>query len=252
MKALFSDVDGTLLFWTKDQEGKEFRPGDLKALGEFKKEGNLVIINSGRPFSGLIPVFENYISWDYLIAASGSSIMDREGKLIYQQPVSYDIVEKLAKEYRPDAEITFVTKNHLYILNQQRVKSIGVWEIDSVEALREKTLYGLSYHFDTIEESEQLKQWALDHGYGSKLEILVNKQDVDIVKKGCSKGVALRWLSEYLQLEKNDIYAIGDAANDIDMLREATHAYTFYDSEEKVKAECEKSVKSVEEMLQLI
>lgn len=48
---------------------------------------------------------------------------------------------------------------------------------------------------------------------------------IEIVPPGVHKGIALAWLSERLLVRMEDVYAAGDAENDLGMLRAVGHAY---------------------------
>lgn len=248
-KILSADLDGTLMF---RKEGKPyFKQSDIEALQAFREDGNLVVINSGRALAWLIPPLEGHMEWDYLIAASGACIMDRNRKILYGQTLSLTLMQELLRDYPTDVEITFITADQIYALRQKKPHSLPVQQINSVGELEGRTLYGMSVHFTTQKEAEAFRDWLLQSGH-EEMEVFVNTKDVDLVRKGCSKGVALKWLQNYLALDADHIYAIGDAANDIDMLKAAAHSFTFHQSEDRVKMYCEQYVSSVEEMIQLI
>lgn len=248
-KLLSADLDGTLMF---RREGKPyFKQTDVQALRAFRQEGNLLVINSGRALSWLLPPLEGQIDWDYLIAVSGACIMDRERRIVYGQELPFSLVQKVLREHPTDVEITFITADNIYALQQKKPHSLPVQTLHSSEELddlKEKPLYGMSVHFETPQQAEAFRHSLCRDGQ-EELEVFVNTKDVDLVKKGCSKGVALHWLRDHLDLDTDNIYAIGDAANDIDMLKAAAHPFTFHQSEERVKQYCQGCVSSVEELL---
>ncbi|WP_423783382.1 HAD hydrolase family protein [Eubacterium ventriosum] len=55
-----------------------------------------------------------------------------------------------------------------------------------------------------------------------------------------------------LHSRHEQVYAIGDAENDIDMLRATKHGYTFHHSPATVKQYAEGCVKSVSELIDKI
>ena len=59
-------------------------------------------------------------------------------------------------------------------------------------------------------------------------------------------------LCQKLGFMHEQIYAIGDAENDIDMLRATKHGYTFHHSPATVKQYAEGCVKSVSELIDKI
>jgi hydroxymethylpyrimidine pyrophosphatase-like HAD family hydrolase len=46
---------------------------------------------------------------------------------------------------------------------------------------------------------------------------------VEIIPKGSSKATGIEWLCNYLGVEREDTYAVGDSINDLDMLCYAGH-----------------------------
>jgi hypothetical protein len=46
---------------------------------------------------------------------------------------------------------------------------------------------------------------------------------VEFVPKGTSKATGIAWLCEYLGVDRDDTYAVGDSVNDLDMLNYAGH-----------------------------
>ena len=245
-KLLSADLDGTLMF--RNEGRPYFKEPDKAALAAFRQAGNLVVINSGRALAWLVPPLEGNLTWDYLIAASGACILGQDGTLLYGQTLPFALVQKILREHPTQVEVTFITRDRIYALRQKKPHSLPVEPIQAVEELAGETLYGFSVHFATPQEAEAFRE-SLERTDGDALEVFVNTKDVDVVKKGCSKGVALRWLQHHLGLDADSIYAVGDAANDIDMLKAAAHPFTFHPSEDRVKACCEGCVDSVAELL---
>lgn len=161
-------------------------------------------------------------------------------------------MRQLLRDYPIDVEITFITADQVYALRQKKPHSLPVEQIDSLDELEGQTLYGMSVHFTTQQEAEAFRDWLCRSGHHEQMEVFVNTKDDDLVRKGCSKGVALQWLQNHRSLEVSAVYAIGDAANDIDMLKAAAHPFTFHESEDRVKVHCERCVDSVEELVQRI
>jgi hypothetical protein len=46
---------------------------------------------------------------------------------------------------------------------------------------------------------------------------------VEFVPKGTSKATGIQWLCDYLGVERDDTYAVGDSVNDLDMLQFVGH-----------------------------
>ena len=77
-----------------------------------------------------------------------------------------------------------------------------------------------------------IADWAED-----KIQtIYSNKQYLELFDKSAGKGSSLRFLCDYLQVPLSDVYAAGDADNDISMLEAAGCGIAMKNASDKVKA----------------
>lgn len=248
-KILFADMDGTLLF--SENENRFFKDSDLDAIKEFQQKGNLVAINSGRPLPWIIAPLEGHILADYLIAGTGSLIADRHQQILYEEAMSFTSIRKIINEYSPDIPLSLHTQDCLYSLNPRKQYSLPVTLINSIDVLENEKLYGMSFHFENNDEAKMFADW-LENSEIQDVKAFVNIKDVDMAKRGCSKGIAINILCQKLGLLPEQVYAIGDAENDIDMLKAVKHGYTFHHSPETVKQHAEGCVESVAELIHKI
>lgn len=239
-------MDGTILF--SDNGKTYFKDSDLDAIKEFQKRGNLVAINSGRALPWITAPLEGYFLPDYLIAGTGSIIANKQQQILYEAPISFTAIKKIINEYSPDIPLTIHTKDNIYSLNQKRQYSLPITPISSIDLLKEEELYGMSFHFKDNKSAKAFADWLgkSDH---QEVKAFVNIQDVDMAGRNCSKGNAINILCQKLGLMHEQVYAIGDAENDIDMLKAAKHGYTFYRSPNTVKQHAEDCVESVAELI---
>lgn len=68
-------------------------------------------------------------------------------------------------------------------------------------------------------------------------DIIINKEYeyLDITPKNIGKGYALNYLSNFLNVDTNDIMAIGDNVNDIEMLKNCGIGVTLSDAYDEIK-----------------
>lgn len=248
-KVLIADLDGTLMF--RNNGKPYFKEEDIKALDEFRAKGNIVVINSGRNLSWLTLPLENNLEWDYLIAGSGSCIVDNERNFIYEQELFLETIKEIIEAYPTNFEITFYTSDWVYTLNQTKEHSLPVKKMKSLNELKNEKYYGFSYHFYEPKDAQEFAEWLKKSKF-KDVDVFVNTKDVDIVKKGCSKGIAIEILRKYLNLDKENIYAVGDAHNDIEMLKASVNSFTFYESDDIMKQYAKQCINSVAELIELI
>ena len=103
-------------------------------------------------------------------------------------------------------------------------------------------LYGMSFHFKDNKSAKAFADW-LEKSDHQEVKAFVNIQDVDMAWRDCSKGNAMNILCQKLGFMHEQVYAIGDAENDIDMLRATKHGYTFHHSPATVKQYAEGCVR---------
>lgn len=248
-KILFTDMDGTILF--SDNRKKHFKDTDLDAIKEFRQKGNLIAINSGRALPWIIAPLEGYISPDYLIAGTGSMIANSQQQILYEEPISFTAIKKIINEYSSDIPLTIHTKDKVYSCNQKKQYNLPITPIDSIDVLEKEILYGMSFHFKDNESAKAFADW-LEKSEHQEVKAFVNIQDVDMAGRSCSKGNAINILCQKLGFMHEQVYAIGDAENDIDMLKAVKHGYTFYRSPDTVKQYAEGCVESVAELIHKI
>ena len=105
------------------------------------------------------------------------------------------------------------------------------------------------YQKDTnIECSQKCLEYILNK-HGNEVEATYNKYFVDVVPKGCSKATGVKALVDYIG-NIDEIYAVGDAANDLPMIKEADYGYTFFDSSDEIKQQTYKQVNYVYEVIE--
>ena len=151
-----SDFDGTLHFLDPEWNGY-FKQKDLKAIQQFRKDGNVFGLCTGRPLYGLEDDLIGGPEMDYIIASTGgviTDIKDGEYHVLWERtiPVTvlrgiYDQAEKLGYEMYVHADgyvYTFEYRRHQYpsqtVLNQvedigeRHVTGASIWTPDEENA----------------------------------------------------------------------------------------------------------------------
>lgn len=188
---------------------------------------------------------------DYMIAGTGSIIADSHQQILHEEPVSFTAIKKIINEYTSDIPLTVHTKDNVFSCNQKKQYSLPTTPISSIDLLKTEKLYGMSFHFKDNKSAKAFADW-LEKSDHHEVRAFVNIQDVDMACRDCSKGNAMNILCQKLGFMHEQVYAIGDAENDIDMLRATKHGYTFHHSPATVKQYAEGCVKSVSELIDKI
>ncbi len=267
IKALFVDLDGTLLGVTGGHD-MVLPPENLEALRQLVKKEVHVCIASGR---GTEHIFDqintNYGFLFDIIANNGMAILC-DGKIINERP-GYDpaVLMRLA-EFLDDAKevglfLTFGGHRHIY-LNQKAAgyhklqemakdwRSPNIKEKDIKEFLSGQDyndpfkvcLYAGSYPL--------VIKWLaiLDAAFGSEFEIFnTDSRYIEFMPKGVSKGEALKQVCAYYNFALDEVAAVGDAGNDISMLKLTPHSYVMDHAPDFVKAAAKQEISNVAEAI---
>lgn len=246
-----SDFDGTLHFLDPEWNGY-FKQKDLKAIQQFRKDGNVFGLCTGRPLYGMEDDLIGGPEMDYIIASTGgviTDIKDGEYHVLWERtiPVTvlrgiYDQAEKLGYEMYVHADgyvYTFEYRRHQYpsqtVLNQvedigeRHVTGASIWTPD------EENASSFVKHLNETEEAVIVYQ---------------NKNWMDVVEKSVSKGNGAFTAKDLFHCDM--VAGIGDSYNDIPLLKAADISFTFHSSPEVVKDEADYIVDSIAEAISIL
>lgn len=241
MKALASDFDGTIFF-----EGG-FKENDLKKIKEFQNQGYLFGLCSGRPFKGIEIITNEQITYDFYILCTGALILDKNHQVIYKNTITKELLQEYYQRYFKDYKMFIQANFQIYTFENEDIGGIIRQQISSLDEV-EGDIYGIS--MNAINEENATIVCEDINTYFPNLHAFQNKEYIDVVPKGSSKGDGIKRLKDTLKLES--ISGIGDSYNDITMLEEVDQAFTFHSSPDIVKSHADHIVSSVEEAIDII
>jgi len=251
-KMIVTDLDGTLL-----NSSGNISDTDLNTLEKLGAEGYCRVIATGRsPFS-LRKIFNSgKLPIDYLVFSSGSGIIEwKTDKLI----LAYNLTKKqVNRAYKHLSLLGLdffildpVPNNHKckYIRasyhNSDFERRVSLYE-EFAENLTGKPfepfescqLIAILNGNDAVSIYEKVKVYFHD------LAVIRSTSPLDhsslwleIYSPEVSKANGIQHLAELLGIERNNIMAVGNDYNDIDMLRWAGHGYAVSNAPEVMKDE---------------
>ena len=226
-KLFFCDLDHTLLV---DNHIPEF---NLKAIKKAKEKGIKFIICTGRPYNLMNYLLKELNTEnsenEYTICNSGSTIYENKNrKLIYFKGIDEDIINILfeyGKKFK-DIVIIFDSFDIPYFYNEEKVdkeqlKGFKYKIIKSLDEIKNIKVIRLLFF---SKNSDYLLNIKNEIGNIKNLEgkityFMSGKNIIEINSFGVCKGEALRWLSNYLNVDLKETIAIGDDYNDESMLK---------------------------------
>lgn len=253
-RAIALDLDGTLT-----NHDKVVTPRTRQALLKAQEQGAIIILASGRPTYGIVPVaecLELEKRGGYILSYNGGNI------------VNANTGEKLFSQFLPDAVIPILykyakEKNHAllgyagneiitempddqYVKEESRINKMNIRKVDNLlEALEPHPtkLLMTGDPTDMIKAEEEL------------VEILGEKMDIfrsapfflELVPKGIDKAQSLLRLLSKINLTPADLMAFGDGYNDLSMLKLAGVGVAMANAAPEVRADADYVTLSNEE-----
>ena len=230
MKALASDIDDTLVF------NQQIKKQDKEAIEKYQKE-HLFGVCSGRPRCALFDLEK--LKLDFYILSSGAMILDKGFNIIQDFSMKKEIVQQIFNEYKKKAHIILQTGNaDVFYATLKEDYNPKLKVISSFKDVEHEIIYGISLVFkdDKITKKE--------------VEGFQNRNSIDIVRKGCSKGTGIKVIKDYYHLEK--VAGIGDSYNDLPMLKVVDTAFTFKTSPQEIQKQVHYCVNDIAEAIALL
>lgn len=244
-KAIFSDLDGTLL-----TDAKEITPGNRAAIDAALARGHKFIITTGRPLDSAIQQAEALgLTGEgcYLIAFNGAVLYDTGArKTIFQQNLPLPLAEKAWKEARRRG-IHIQTYDDSHVLVEPSCDDVEIRRyceiihtkyrvIPDISALTQAPPKLLLIHYPRDGALEDFRLWLLSWCQGELDTFYSSPELLEVVCAGMNKGSALRRLSELLGIPNEDTISIGDSGNDLAMIRAAGTGVAMINGVEEVRA----------------
>ena len=241
-KLIAIDMDGTLL-----QEDKTISNETKEAIAEAQKKGVKVILASGRPLVGMTKYLEELdmlSEEDYVLSFNGSLVQNTKTHEIIKKNTLkgkdlielYEIAKKVGVNIHAFSNKGCITpKMSKYSLLEGRINDIPVVEMDYREIKEEEEIIKIMM----IDEPEVLEGAIrkLPKELYEKYTIVKSAPYfLEFLNKYSSKGVGVKALSDHLGIKKEQIICIGDAGNDLDMIKFAGLGVAMGNAFEEVKA----------------
>lgn len=247
-KALFFDIDGTLL-----SEITHMVPGSAAAaLSEARKEGHRVFINSGRTLCLSREIF-GLVETDGCLCGCGTYI-EADGRILYHHQIPLERCNRIKKD-------------------------IVAYGLDGV--LEGKESCCMQKHVSRIPKTEHLKRsvgnsgiltpygWENDQYVYDKFCVMADAQsdregffktlepDIQVidrgddfyecVPKGHSKATGIRFVLEHYGISLENAYVFGESTNDLSMFEYAIHTVLMGKHDRELEEYAEFITRTVEE-----
>lgn len=229
-RILFSDLDGTLL-----NSEKKVSERDREAIRRMTKQGNIFVINTGRPTEASLPIAHelglNYRGC-YLVSYNGGVIIDlSNGTELYDIRLDYGTVEEMFILAKSE-DLYIQTYDGNRIVYSRDGKEIFQYRVgkamsevfagdDVISKLHSEPHKCIIIHYTDHDRLEAFRQKYMGRFLNRCDMFFSCPEFLEIMPRGINKGGAIEKLAGYLRIPIENTIAVGDERNDISMIKAA-------------------------------
>lgn len=218
------DLDGTLL-----DSNKKYSHITTEYLKNLKKEGNVIVIATGRILNFAIDVTDGAEFANYLISDAGATIYDVEKKeVISKKTIKNQDVIKICTEYEETWDRINICNEDYYNIYTNKEYKVRTFErliLDKQEFLKnckDITHISVIAKQDTIETlKENLQKLLPDLKITIMQDSFSHKRWVEIFNKEVDKYNAIKEIADMKNIDNKRIISFGDGLNDVEMIRKS-------------------------------
>jgi Cof subfamily protein (haloacid dehalogenase superfamily) len=227
------DIDGTLL-----DPHFQITARNLSALRAAHAAGVEIMLATGRRHDYALPVAQQIGIPLGMISSNGALVRSSDGETFYANRLPAKTAAKLIQymnDFRGHAVLTFDRQGHDALVLErfeELNQSISRWletnaqfiqYVSSLElALKEDPIQAM--YCGRVARMEEAQRRLSESDFLDEITILKTQYDhrdlciLDILNRECNKGRALRRWAEHHAIPREQIMAIGDNYNDLEML----------------------------------
>lgn len=245
MKAIFFDIDGTLVSFKTHQ----IPESTINAIRLAKENGHKIFIATGRPKAIInnLGKIEEYV--DGYVTMNGGYCFTTD-QVLHKSIIPKNDVENMAKYCIDNKKaVIFVSEHTISVCQPNKLVKDIFYDHLNVPVIPEKT-FEEAISGDVF----QMTPFITKEEENSILNLIPNCQPerwnpefVDIVSKGNTKETGVEVIRKHFNLKLEDTVAIGDGGNDISMLAHAGIGIAMGNAVDHVKSYADYVTSTVDE-----
>lgn len=230
-KILVSDYDQTFYLNDEDIEKNKI------AVNDFRKKGNIFIIATGRSYFDFYNKVNLYnFDYDYVIINHGATILDKNDNMFCNFSIKNEIIKSI--------------KNDLHLENS--VDGFCCSRLESRVNFDHKDLTKINVKYNSPEDAKNINKMINDKYSNFVNSYYIAGSSLEIISNEINKSKAIQILIDKLNLDKQNVYTVGDGYSDIQMIKDF-NGYCMENSVKELLEYCRnKKIKSVSELLRKI
>jgi Cof subfamily protein (haloacid dehalogenase superfamily) len=230
IKAIFFDIDGTLIPFGRKEMSKE----TIDALNMLKEKGVKIFVASGR---GILEqgVVTKDVAFDGYITLNGQICLDKDYNLYHGNSIHPEDFEVLHRVFQnKELPAVLIEEKRAYInyvdeFAEKIHKEIGI-KASPIDVYKGDKVYQMILYADTAYAEKLFEklphcQWSRWHPHG-----------IDIFSKEGGKVAGIKKTLEYFGIQQEETMAFGDGDNDMEMLDFVKYGVAMGNAQDKTKA----------------
>lgn len=239
-----TDFDDTLYF----HDGRGLRDKDAKAIEQFQQDGNLFGLCTGRSPGMMAAIDEKTqgkVRFDFTVFSNGACIVFHD-QILFEAGLEPAFIEEMISTC-PDAPIIIHHSSGLYTTKPMKLEAESR-VLKDFSQLHEGVCYGLSLDFENAAARECIEKYKDT----DQAVCAFNSRFCDFIPVDASKGKGLLIMADRMNIPYENTAAIGDSYNDLPMLQDAAHSFTFQSSPAEVRNCADELVDGVWEAISIL
>jgi Cof subfamily protein (haloacid dehalogenase superfamily) len=224
IRLIATDIDGTLL-----NSRHEISPRNEQALRRAMQQGVQVVLATGKTYLSGVGIIRQLGLTTPGVYVQGLAICGPDGSVLHSQTLNPDVVQHVASlaEVEDIAIVGYEGSRLMMPDDNDYAKALTQHHEPQPEIVGPLSRLAGAVAFNKLivmcepENMPELRQKVSQHVNGSAGIVLSSPFLLEIVPLGTSKGAGLAWLLDYLGVPADEVLALGDAENDVEMLQMA-------------------------------
>ena len=227
-KVLVSDYDQTFYINDEDIEKNKL------AVSEFRKEGNIFVIATGRSYLDFNKKLKQYnFYYDYVLINHGATILDKSSNIFSNFSINNEIILKIKK----DLEL------------EKSIENFCCSELESRVDFSHKNLTKINVKYAFPEDAVRINK-TINSKYADFVNSYhISYSSIEIITNKINKSKAIDLLLKRLGVSRDMVYVIGDGYSDVAMVRDYS-GFCMKDSVDELKQIAKKEYNSVSELIE--
>ena len=247
-KLIAFDMDGTLL-----NSEKKISEETQHMIQQAFEAGKEVILSTGRCMAELQDYLKILPGLRYAICVSGALVYDlKEKKKIFTRGIPLALAEQILEaSKKEDTMVQVLTMES--IVQSDRISCMSRYGMGQYQSMFERITRKVddiyAFYGEYIREAEKInlyhrtvedRERSRERLKALELELAdAEETSLECSALGVTKGLGLQKLCEYLNIPMAQTIAVGDADNDIDILKAAGLSIAMGNANETVKGICD-------------